>query len=202
MPYLASVFPHVHSEAIDLVEKMLTFDPTQRITASVFPHVHSEAIDLVEKMLTFDPTQRITVEEALAHPYLARLHNTDYEPICPKPFSFDFEKQPLMEEEMKEMIYEEALSFNPGKTLSKGPAQLEFFISWLFLFAQVLHPMVHNTFGNMTVEWDASKNNGAFGVRPKQIEIKVLDNPVGEVFGIVCRDHVANLIGIMARQGD
>ncbi|KAF9592984.1 hypothetical protein IFM89_019561 [Coptis chinensis] len=90
--------------------------------ASVFPHVHSEAIDLVEKMLTFDPTQRITVEEALAHPYLARLHNTDYEPICPKPFSFDFEKQPLMEEEMKEMIYEEALSFNPGGMIMPSTA--------------------------------------------------------------------------------
>ncbi|PIA32070.1 hypothetical protein AQUCO_04600022v1 [Aquilegia coerulea] len=29
---LARVFPHVHPEAIDLVEKMLTFDPTKRIT--------------------------------------------------------------------------------------------------------------------------------------------------------------------------
>ncbi|XP_076900667.1 mitogen-activated protein kinase 3-like [Bidens hawaiensis] len=35
-----------------------------------FPDVHPLAIDLVEKMLTFDPAKRITVEEALAHPYL------------------------------------------------------------------------------------------------------------------------------------
>lgn len=30
-----------------------------------FPHVHPEAIDLVEKMLTFDPRQRITGEYSL-----------------------------------------------------------------------------------------------------------------------------------------
>ncbi|KAJ8505730.1 hypothetical protein OPV22_006616 [Ensete ventricosum] len=40
-----------------------------------FPHVHHTAIDLVERMLTFDPRQRITVEDALEHPYLASLHD-------------------------------------------------------------------------------------------------------------------------------
>ena len=33
-----------------------------------------DAIDLLEKMLVFDPQQRITVEEALAHPYMKNLH--------------------------------------------------------------------------------------------------------------------------------
>ena len=32
------------------------------------------AIDLLKKLLTFDPTKRITVEEALNHPYLQALH--------------------------------------------------------------------------------------------------------------------------------
>ncbi|XP_058110176.1 mitogen-activated protein kinase 3-like [Magnolia sinica] len=81
--------------------------------ARVFPHLHPLAIDLVERMLTFDPTRRITVEEALAHPYLARLHDLADEPICMEPFSFDFEQHPLSEDQMKELIYMEALSFNP-----------------------------------------------------------------------------------------
>nr|GEV82618.1 mitogen-activated protein kinase 3-like [Tanacetum cinerariifolium] len=34
-----------------------------------------------------------TVEEALAHPYLERLHDDDDEPICPNPFCLDFEQQ-------------------------------------------------------------------------------------------------------------
>jgi len=33
---LAQVFPHVHPAAIDLVDKMLTIDPTKRITGT-FP---------------------------------------------------------------------------------------------------------------------------------------------------------------------
>ncbi|KAL6967390.1 Mitogen-activated protein kinase 1 [Sarracenia purpurea var. burkii] len=83
----------------------------QQLT-EVFPHVHPLAIDLVDKMLTFDPTKRITVEEALAHPYLERLHDVADEPVCPMPFSFEFE-QVFGEEQMKDMIYQEALALNP-----------------------------------------------------------------------------------------
>jgi hypothetical protein len=54
-----------------------------------------------------------TVEEALAHPYFARLHDVADEPVCPEPFSFDFEQQHFGEEQMKEMIYQEALVLNP-----------------------------------------------------------------------------------------
>ncbi|KAG6742352.1 hypothetical protein POTOM_053223 [Populus tomentosa] len=78
-----------------------------------FPTVHPAAIDLVEKMLTFDPRQRITVEDALAHPYLTSLHDISDEPVCMTPFSFDFERHALTEEQMKELIYREALAFNP-----------------------------------------------------------------------------------------
>nr|ACG37232.1 MPK6 - putative MAPK [Zea mays] len=78
-----------------------------------FPHVQPLAIDLVEKMLTFDPRQRITVEGALAHPYLASLHDISDEPGCSMPFSFDFEQHALSEEQMKDLIYQEALAFNP-----------------------------------------------------------------------------------------
>lgn len=81
--------------------------------AVLFPHISPAAIDLVERMLTFDPSRRVTVDEALAHPYLERLHDVEDEPICMEPFSFDFEQQALTEEHMKQLIYIEALSFNP-----------------------------------------------------------------------------------------
>ncbi|KAG5561004.1 hypothetical protein RHGRI_004131 [Rhododendron griersonianum] len=78
-----------------------------------FPQVNPAAIDLIEKMLTFDPRQRITVEGALAHPYLTSLHDISDEPICMTPFNFDFEQHALSEEQMKELIYREAVAFNP-----------------------------------------------------------------------------------------
>ncbi|KAE8673900.1 Mitogen-activated protein kinase 6 [Hibiscus syriacus] len=81
--------------------------------AEKFPNVHPLAINLVEKMLTFDRRVRITVEDALAHPYLSKLHNRWDEPVCMNPFSFEFERNALTEEQIKESIYQEALAFNP-----------------------------------------------------------------------------------------
>jgi len=34
----------------------------------LFKHASVDAIDLLSKMLVFDPKKRITVDEALAHP--------------------------------------------------------------------------------------------------------------------------------------
>jgi mitogen-activated protein kinase 1/3 len=68
-----------------------------------------EAIDLVKKMLTFDPAKRITIEQALAHPYMKKLHVPDDEPLgeAVSRFDFDFELYSLKTPEYKELIYEE-----------------------------------------------------------------------------------------------
>lgn len=71
------------------------------------------AVDLLEKMLAFDPNKRITVDEALCHPFLSSLHNINDEPICQSPFSFDFEHPSFSEENIKELIWRESLKFNP-----------------------------------------------------------------------------------------
>ena len=71
---------------------------------------HSEtAIDLIKKMLTFDPEQRITIEQALQHPYMERLHFEDDEPsgTTVHDYDFDFELFSLKIPEYKELIYEE-----------------------------------------------------------------------------------------------
>ncbi|CAA7021576.1 unnamed protein product [Microthlaspi erraticum] len=78
-----------------------------------FPNVPPLAIDLMKKFLTFDPRQRISVEEALAHPYLQSLHDITNEPECTTPFKFDIGQQSLTKKEARELIYREALDFNP-----------------------------------------------------------------------------------------
>ena len=54
----------------------------------------------------------VTIEDALANPYLNSQHDISDEPICMTPFSLDFERHSLSEEQM-ELIYQEALAFNP-----------------------------------------------------------------------------------------
>ncbi|ETW78989.1 hypothetical protein HETIRDRAFT_324063, partial [Heterobasidion irregulare TC 32-1] len=50
------------------------------------PLADPQALDLLEKMLCFDPESRITVGQALEHPWLAGYHDVDDEPLCPTPF--------------------------------------------------------------------------------------------------------------------
>ncbi|XP_010544396.1 PREDICTED: mitogen-activated protein kinase 4-like [Tarenaya hassleriana] len=92
--------------------------PRQNFAAR-FPSMSPGAVDLLEKMLVFDPSRRITVDEALCHQYLGPLHDINEEPVCGRPFSFDFEQPSLTEENIKELIYRESVKFNPHQPQSQ-----------------------------------------------------------------------------------
>ena len=92
--------------------KELPRNPPASLSA-LYPGANPLALDLVAKMLMFDPARRISVEEALAHPYLSPLHDAAMEPTCGRHFSFDFENDELGEAEVRRMVYEEACSFHP-----------------------------------------------------------------------------------------
>ncbi|KAK0587843.1 hypothetical protein LWI29_029874 [Acer saccharum] len=81
--------------------------------ATRFPNRSRGAIDLLEKMLVFDPNKRITVDEALCHPYLSSLHDLHDEPVCPRPFRFDFDHSSCTEEHIKDLIWKESVKYNP-----------------------------------------------------------------------------------------
>lgn len=70
-----------------------------------------QAVDLLKKLLLFDPTRRCTIEAALDHPYLQDLHDPADEPTA-SPLSaaeFEFEHLELNKEQTKDAIYEEIL---------------------------------------------------------------------------------------------
>ncbi|KAG6911861.1 Mitogen-activated protein kinase 2 [Tephrocybe rancida] len=85
---------------------------------SLFPHASKEAIDFLSKTLTFDPKKRMTVDEALEHPYLSAYHDPEDEPVVtplsPSYFEFDLHKDDLTKDQLKELLYEEVLSFVPS----------------------------------------------------------------------------------------
>ncbi|KAH3662549.1 hypothetical protein OGAPHI_005801 [Ogataea philodendri] len=77
---------------------------------TVYPHANPLAIDLLNRMLTLNPQDRITVEEALEHPYLEVWHDPNDEPECATKFDFSFEEIDDIND-MKQMIIDETRSF-------------------------------------------------------------------------------------------
>lgn len=80
--------------------------PFQRL----FPNANPDALDLLDRMLAFDPSSRISVEEALEHRYLHIWHDASDEPACPTTFDFHFEVVEEVPE-MRRMILDEVMRF-------------------------------------------------------------------------------------------
>ncbi|CEH19385.1 mitogen-activated protein kinase [Ceraceosorus bombacis] len=70
------------------------------------------ALDLLEKMLVFDPRTRITAAEALSHPYLAPYHDPSDEPEAEEAFDWSFNDADLPVDTWKVMMYSEILDFH------------------------------------------------------------------------------------------
>lgn len=76
-----------------------------------------DALDLIEKMLCFDPRQRITVDEALEHPWLRSLHDPASEPKYPhEKFMFDFQEDTLDENGVRQKVWEEMCHYSTGSS--------------------------------------------------------------------------------------
>eukprot|EP00471_Norrisiella_sphaerica_P012693 CAMPEP_0184496856 /NCGR_PEP_ID=MMETSP0113_2-20130426/35052_1 /TAXON_ID=91329 /ORGANISM="Norrisiella sphaerica, Strain BC52" /LENGTH=375 /DNA_ID=CAMNT_0026883687 /DNA_START=173 /DNA_END=1300 /DNA_ORIENTATION=+ len=71
----------------------------------LYPNVGADAIDLLSRLLQFNPNKRISAEEMLAHPYLKQFHNPKDEPVMAKPIkiSFDDNKRFSIEEYRKSL---------------------------------------------------------------------------------------------------
>ncbi|GJN90918.1 hypothetical protein Rhopal_003932-T1 [Rhodotorula paludigena] len=76
----------------------------------LFPQANPLALDLLAKLLAFDPHERIACEDALVHPYLSVWHEPADEPVCPARFDFGFEREESIEG-MRRLIVEEVEDF-------------------------------------------------------------------------------------------
>ena len=85
----------------------------ERVSFSrLYPSANPQAVDLLSKMLIFDPRKRISAAQALEHEYLVALHNVNDEPEA-KPFDFRFEKDDVTEDQLRGLIWEQLRNFHP-----------------------------------------------------------------------------------------
>ncbi|KAK3529237.1 hypothetical protein QTP70_021910 [Hemibagrus guttatus] len=115
--------------------------------SKLYPQAEPVALDLLNSMLNFDPLERISVCQALEHPYLAKYHDPDDEPVCVPAFDFEFDRQPMGREQIKEAILAEIQDFHQKK---QGGRKIQF--KPLQRLGQVarstgnhIYPMVHST---------------------------------------------------------
>ncbi|KAJ5849257.1 Mitogen-activated protein kinase hog1 [Penicillium rubens] len=80
--------------------------------ANKFRNADADAVDLLERILVFNPTERIRAAEALAHEYLAPYHDPTDEPVAQEKFDWSFTNLDLPVDTWKTMMYSETLDFH------------------------------------------------------------------------------------------
>lgn len=87
----------------------------------IYPDADSNALDLLDRLLTFNPNKRIDVSEALAHPYLKQYYDPNDEPVATHPFTIDMEMDDYPIPKLKELIWNETQLIKEHILLQKMP---------------------------------------------------------------------------------
>uniref|UniRef100_M4BS48 CMGC/MAPK protein kinase n=1 Tax=Hyaloperonospora arabidopsidis (strain Emoy2) TaxID=559515 RepID=M4BS48_HYAAE len=78
----------------------------------VFPEANPDGLDLLDRLLQFDPAKRITAAEALEHPYLSQWRESQLEQPChaevaTKLMQFDYAQVSYDPQTLKDLLYQE-----------------------------------------------------------------------------------------------
>lgn len=80
----------------------------QKSLNDLFPQAKPEALDLMKKLLQFNPSKRIDADEALKHPFVSLFHNPADEPTCNNPITLYFnDNKKYSINEYRERLYTE-----------------------------------------------------------------------------------------------
>merc|ERR1711871_524561 len=96
----------------------------------VFPDAHPEAIDLMEHLLAFDSSRRLSADMALKHAYFDPVRSSTENIVMESPIDREFEFDRIVEPElapMRKLIFEEIMRYHRkprrrrGRSKSRSP---------------------------------------------------------------------------------
>jgi serine/threonine protein kinase len=96
------------------IQYLSAFPMTERIDLSKkYPGAGPDAIDLLNKMLLFNPYFRITIDEALNHPLFARIRKPQKEVTSKESILIEFDQsnEALDRNKLRELFLEEIRAF-------------------------------------------------------------------------------------------
>jgi mitogen-activated protein kinase 1/3 len=77
-----------------------------------FPNVNRECLDLMDKMMRFNPKERMKAEECLKHPFFASIYDSSDIKTCSQEFDWSFLNIPQTREALESAIYDECLLYS------------------------------------------------------------------------------------------
>lgn len=78
----------------------------------------NDAIDLLTKMIVFNPEKRITIENSLQHPYIESIKDTTIiDPVFEGKLDFSFENEKLDSAQLVQILEKEISTFETGKSI-------------------------------------------------------------------------------------
>lgn len=95
----------------------------------MYPYPGDDAIDLLNKMLQFNPYKRASLEECLAHPLLAEIRCEPKEIKATNPIVLDFEYEDVNFDILRQLFVEEMLFFRKfykrNRSSGQDPSNVE-----------------------------------------------------------------------------
>lgn len=90
----------------------------------LFPTASADALDLLKRLLQFNPNKRIAAEEALKHPYVAMFHDAANEPICERAIKVAFDDNTKYSiSDYREKLYDLIRKRREHRRKADGPAE-------------------------------------------------------------------------------